>query len=395
MRPDKRSDHTGALFRREFFILRLGQRRVVWLRSFQIARIAVYAACVATAAFVWTDLLSRAREWIDEPAPKRSAKAMPQSRLAGRMITTEGNDSDWNRSLNQQRTWSSSPRRSTPDVSYPAQRSGLLNAPASPWAPWSTNQPKANDDEDTSSPWKQSRPAGTYRTVCVRLCDGYNWPISFSTTSENFERDSKICESSCSTAARLYVHQNPGQDPEEMADLKGKPYTSLSVAYRYRKELVPSCKCKPDPWDEVSLARHRAYAELEAKKKLGKAVESPVSPKSAKAAEAERRRIEALKRAGLHHEDGAMKAIREAANSKPKAPAQSATLATATVAAKVLPDSPTMTLTDGGTVRVMRLGVEPSAKQTKKSRSGKATTFKTQSTQSSRQSWAPPVYETR
>ena len=372
----------------------LGQRSVVWSRTIEVAKFGLYAMCVAAAAFLWTDLISRARQWVDEPAPKRIAKSVPQSRIAGRLLTTEGSDSEWNRSLTQQRTWSSNPRRRSPDVYYPAQRSGLLKSPSSPWAPWSTNQNKSgDDDEDASSPWKQSRPGGTYRTVCVRLCDGYNWPVSFSITSENFERDSKICESSCSTAARLYVHQNPGQDPEEMADLKGKPYSTLSVAYRYRKELVPSCKCKPDPWEEASLARHRAYAELEAKKKLGKKVQAPELPPTAKTAEAERRRIEALKRAGLHHEDGPMKAVREASSKKPKAPTQSASLATATVAAKVMPVNQTVEFSDGSTVQVMRLGVDPSQKPTKKSKTGK--TSSKAPTPSSRQSWVPPVYEIR
>lgn len=375
-------------------MLSLGQRSVVWSRTIETAKVGVYAACVAAAALVWTDLMTRARQWVEEPAPRRIAKSVPPSRIASRMITTEGTDADWNRSLSLQRTWSSSSRRSTPEVSYPDRRSGLLTTPSSPWAPWGTNNTKSGDDEDASSPWKQSRPDGTYRTVCVRLCDGYNWPVSFSTSPDNFERDSKVCESSCATAARLYVHQNPGQDPEEMADLKGKPYSSLSVANLYRKQLVPSCKCKPDPWEEASLARHRAYAELAAKKKLGKIVQAPISPQSAKAAEAERRRIEALKRAGLHHEDGAMKAVREASSKKPKAPTQAASLATATAPAKVLPNSQTVELSDGSTVRIMRLGVDPAPKQAKKSQPTR-TSSRTTPAQSSRQSWVPPVHEIR
>lgn len=377
-------------------MLSSGQRRVVRFRLIETLKIGAYVACVAAAAYVWSDLIFRAQKWASEPAPKRIAKALPQSRIAARMITTEGTDSDWNRTLTQQRTWSSSPRKSTPDVNYPAQqRSGLLKAPNSPWSPWGT-APNNNDEENLSSPWKTQAPSGTYRTVCVRLCDGYNWPISFATTSENFERDSKICESSCATAARLYVHQNPGQDPEEMADLKGKPYSSLSVAYRYRKEFVPSCRCKPDPWDEASLARHRSYAELEANKKLGKVEKTTVSPKTAKeaqkAAEQEKRRVEALKRAGLHHEDSAMKAVREA-SFKPKTSIQSASLAKATVAARILPDAQPADVSDSPTTRIMRLGVETSPKQ-KKARSSK-TSSKAQPAKSVRQSWVPPIYEIR
>ena len=31
----------------------------------------------------------------------------------------------------------------------------------------------------------------TYRTMCVRLCDGYFWPVSFTATKREFARDSE------------------------------------------------------------------------------------------------------------------------------------------------------------------------------------------------------------
>ena len=34
---------------------------------------------------------------------------------------------------------------------------------------------------------------GTFRTLCVRTCDGYYFPISFSTTSERFPEDAQTC----------------------------------------------------------------------------------------------------------------------------------------------------------------------------------------------------------
>ena len=56
------------------------------------------------------------------------------------------------------------------------------------------------------------RPArgGSLRTVCVRLCDGYYFPISFSTSRERLAQDSKTCESRCGSEGRLFVHRNPG-----------------------------------------------------------------------------------------------------------------------------------------------------------------------------------------
>ena len=34
-------------------------------------------------------------------------------------------------------------------------------------------------------------PFATYRTICVRLCDGYYFPVSFSTLPNHFQRDAQ------------------------------------------------------------------------------------------------------------------------------------------------------------------------------------------------------------
>lgn len=88
-------------------------------------------------------------------------------------------------------------------------------------------------------------PFATYRTVCVRLCDGYYFPISFSTTPANFQRDSEACQSKCAAPVELYFYQNPGGAVDQMTAFKSQePYTRLKTAFRYRKELVQGCSCK-------------------------------------------------------------------------------------------------------------------------------------------------------
>jgi hypothetical protein len=124
--------------------------------------------------------------------------------------------------------------------------------------PWDRGD---DDDED--------RPAGggTYRTVCVRLCDGYYFPLSFAVTPDRLERDSQVCASRCGTNARLFVHANPGGSVEDMEDRQGRPYRQLRTAFLYRTEYVPSCKCQPHPWEAASVDRHRTYALSVAVKK--------------------------------------------------------------------------------------------------------------------------------
>jgi hypothetical protein len=102
---------------------------------------------------------------------------------------------------------------------------------------------------------------GRYRTLCVRTCDGYYWPVSFATTRGGFARDARQCESSCSAPAQLFVHRNPGADVEHMVDLQGRPYSSMENAFRYREEYVENCRCKPEPWSEAAREEYERRAE--------------------------------------------------------------------------------------------------------------------------------------
>ena len=111
------------------------------------------------------------------------------------------------------------------------------------------------------------RPRSTYRTVCVRMCDGYYFPISFSVTPDRFERDRQSCENSCGAEGRLFAYRNPGGEPDDMQDLQGRPYRQLRTAFLYRTEYVADCKCKAHPWEQQAADQHRLYALAAAKRK--------------------------------------------------------------------------------------------------------------------------------
>ncbi|NBN78313.1 DUF2865 domain-containing protein [Microvirga tunisiensis] len=89
-------------------------------------------------------------------------------------------------------------------------------------------------------------PAGaTFRTLCVRTCDGYFFPISFSTTSDQFPQDAQVCSSMCPAAqTELFIYRNPGGEPEDMVSLAGVAYKELPNAFRHRKEYVEGCSCQ-------------------------------------------------------------------------------------------------------------------------------------------------------
>jgi Protein of unknown function (DUF2865) len=84
-----------------------------------------------------------------------------------------------------------------------------------------------------------------YRTLCVRTCDGFYFPISYSTSSARFAEDEQTCQKLCpATEAVLYSHRNPGEDVSQAVAGNGRTYKDLPNAFRYRREFNPSCSCK-------------------------------------------------------------------------------------------------------------------------------------------------------
>jgi hypothetical protein len=88
-------------------------------------------------------------------------------------------------------------------------------------------------------------PSGTFRTVCVRTCDGYYFPISYSTSPARFPDDEHACQRLCpASEVALYSYRNPGEDMEQAVSASGQPYTALPNAFKYRKEFTPACSCR-------------------------------------------------------------------------------------------------------------------------------------------------------
>lgn len=94
----------------------------------------------------------------------------------------------------------------------------------------------------------------TFRTICVRTCDGYYYPISFATTPDRFRDDEQTCQRTCPAAeVSLYTYHNPGEDVAQSVSLNGRFYSELPTAFSYRKAVNPACACrKPgESWAEA------------------------------------------------------------------------------------------------------------------------------------------------
>jgi len=107
--------------------------------------------------------------------------------------------------------------------------------------------------------------SGTFRTVCVRTCDGAYFPISFATMPARFPDDERTCKALCPAAeATLFTYRNPGEDINQAVSINGQPYASSPNAFRYRQEFNPSCACKAagQTWsDALESIDDRAAAE--------------------------------------------------------------------------------------------------------------------------------------
>lgn len=104
------------------------------------------------------------------------------------------------------------------------------------------------------------RTTGRFRAVCVRLCDGFYWPMNDRATTQTLYETADRCKASCGTEAKLFYTENDDIDPGAMTDLSGKRYDALRTAFVYREKLIAGCSCKPAPWSAAEQSRHQGYA---------------------------------------------------------------------------------------------------------------------------------------
>jgi hypothetical protein len=104
---------------------------------------------------------------------------------------------------------------------------------------------------------RRTFPEGTFRTLCVRSCDGYYFPVSYSTTGEHFEDDQQACQQMCPAGdAELFYHK-VDESSHNMVDLDGSRYVDLPSAFSYRTELNPECSCQPAEIQSASISSRR------------------------------------------------------------------------------------------------------------------------------------------
>lgn len=91
-------------------------------------------------------------------------------------------------------------------------------------------------------------PSGQFRTMCVRTCDGYFFPMSNAATVSDFQRDQNRCNAGCpGTEMQVFYSRGMTGDPAAMTSSRtGRPYSELPSAFLYKRPDQPlpqGCGC--------------------------------------------------------------------------------------------------------------------------------------------------------
>jgi hypothetical protein len=89
----------------------------------------------------------------------------------------------------------------------------------------------------------QSERALGSRAFCVRLCDGFYFPVGPTTSGRSAQAQAAACSQMCPAAqVALYALPNGGEVAEAVSP-SGQRYASLETAYHFRTNLSASCTC--------------------------------------------------------------------------------------------------------------------------------------------------------
>lgn len=82
------------------------------------------------------------------------------------------------------------------------------------------------------------------QTMCVRLCDGFAFPVGELRSVSDLSVHRGACQATC-PGADTVMFSKPGGDSElkEAISLGGRPYGSLKTAFAFRMKKVAACAC--------------------------------------------------------------------------------------------------------------------------------------------------------
>lgn len=116
---------------------------------------------------------------------------------------------------------------------------------------------------------------GGGRTLCVRTCDGYYFPISNAASGNRVKTDAATCQSfyAAEGQAELYV-QSVGADVDRAVSPAGKRYADQPFAFLYRQTYDAACHAQLQSGIAALEARYLS-APVKAKSRPVAALSTP------------------------------------------------------------------------------------------------------------------------
>ena len=135
-----------------------------------------------------------------------------------------------------------------PDNSRNTRVRGLANLPRSiaPLRQGGFNQPHQLTGA-TDVPLYVDASGLPRRSYCVRLCDGYYFPVAPVKSDSDLNGHESLCAGICPGApTRLFVMPGGTERIEEATSRDGHKYSALPVAFRHTGTTDNTCTCRPD-----------------------------------------------------------------------------------------------------------------------------------------------------
>jgi hypothetical protein len=100
-----------------------------------------------------------------------------------------------------------------------------------------------------------------YRTLCVRVCDGYYFSVSHISSRQRFAKDAGKCSGIYGPdEAVLFYHRFPHGDASQAVALDGRRYADQDYAFVFRERFVPRCAAKLQ--HGLTALRNRVFAAV-------------------------------------------------------------------------------------------------------------------------------------
>ena len=117
--------------------------------------------------------------------------------------------------------------------------------------------------------------AGGTRALCVRLCDGYYFPIEFNASMNHVDADAAACQSMYAQdgQAELFLQSN-ADDVANATSLSGDRYGDQPYAFLYRKDYMPACVAELH--SGIKALARRYFSALPPSQQVAAAPNTPV-----------------------------------------------------------------------------------------------------------------------